>query len=252
MVLLSTVQGAQVTQRFGPSALRVEPSMYSTGDKAYWLPYFGASYFEDFHPGIDRSAPTGTQVLAMEAGTVTFAGWKDSVSGNQVEVEIRPGTRFSVNHLSVVRCRAGQIVGKADVIGSVGSSGATTGPHTHEGVSIREKDSNGVYRTFLYNPALFQVGGRYADDPRVKPETRYMRVNGPGINIRKNDADLFDFASVYAVTRADGIYRGGKRIAPLGKRFSFIRWRDDEGGRWAVVGGFGRALAIHKTLCHFL
>ena len=255
MVLLQSVQGARVTQRFGRSVLAVEPSMWFVGEKAYWLPFLGASFSENFHPGIDRAAPTGTQVLAMEAGHVVFAGWKDNVSGNQVEVEIRPNTRYSVNHLALVRVKVGQSVGKADVLGTVGSTGASTGPHTHEGLSIREQDARGVFRTFLYDPELFQRGGDLEHDERIDPLQRYVRVNGPGINIRKADQDLFDRDSIFAVTRSTGIYRvgTGKRLSGLKKAFAFIRWRTSEdAGQFAVVTGYGRRLAIHKSLVHFV
>jgi murein DD-endopeptidase MepM/ murein hydrolase activator NlpD len=253
MVLLATVPGALVTQDFGPSHLGVEPAMYSTGDKAYWLPYFGASYFDDFHPGIDRSASTGTPVRAMEAGVVAFAGWLDNISGNQVVVEIRPNTRYSVNHLSVVKVKVGQEVDKAQTIGLVGSTGASTGPHTHEGLSIREVDSKGVYRTFLYNPALFLSGGRYEDDPRIKPLLQYVQVNGPGINIRKAEGNLFDRDSIFARSKDDGIYRvgTGSRIGSLRYKFRFIRWRDTREGTFAIVTGWNRRLAIRKSLVHF-
>jgi murein DD-endopeptidase MepM/ murein hydrolase activator NlpD len=253
MVLLATVQGATVTQEFGQSHLTVEPSMWFVSEKAYWLPFLGASFSENFHPGRDRAAPVGTPVRAMEQGVVRFAGWKDNVSGFQVEVEIRENTRYSVNHLSVVKCRVGQKVDKGQTIALVGSTGASTGPHTHEGVSIREQDNRGVFRTFLYNPELFTKGGRLENSPLIKPEQRYIQLNGAGINIRRNDGDLFDPGSVYAVSRSDGIYRvgTGRRLGPLGKRFPFLRWRETEGGTWAVCTGFSRQLAIHRGLIHF-
>lgn len=256
MVLLATVQGA-LTQKFGPSWLGVEPAMYSTGDKAYWLPYAGASYFEDFHPGIDRSAPTGTPIKAMEAGTVVFAGWKDNISGYQVEVEIRENTRFSVNHLSKVTCYVGKKVTRGETIGLVGATGATTGPHTHEGLSIREKDAQGVYRTFLYNPQLFMAGGKFANDPRIQPvpTARKLAVNGAGINIRRTPPDLDDRQNIFAVTRATGIYRvgTGTRLSGLGYAFTFLNWKDADGLTFAVVSGYGgKRLAIAKHLVHWV
>ena len=253
MVLLATVPGATVTQKFGVSHLSVEPAMWFVGEKAYWLPFLGASFSDNFHPGIDRAAPAGTAVRAMEAGVVVFAAWKDNISGIQVEVEIREGTRFSVNHLLRTSVRVGQKVDRGQTIGLVGSTGASTGPHTHEGVSIREQDSRGVFRTFLYNPALFTSGGKLENDPRIKPEERYIQLNGPGINIRKADGDLWDKGSVYAISKSDGIYRVGTgvRIGPLNKRFRFLHWRNTEGGRWAICTGFSKRLAIHRTLIHF-
>lgn len=260
MVLLDTVAGGLKTQGFGPSSLAVEPAMWTTGDKAYWLSYAGASFVDDFHPGIDRAAPYGTDVRAMERGIVVFAGFKDGISGNQVEVEIREGTRFSVNHLAKVLVRVGQHVSKGQTIGRVGTSGATTGPHTHEGLSIREKDSAGVYRTFLYNPALFQEGGKFANDPRIKPEERYVVLNGPGINLRNMPLEFGTKGDVFARSRdagswgRAGIYRigTGKRIAPITKQLRFIRWADTDEGEFAVVTGFNRRLAVRRTLIHFV
>ena len=257
MVLLQTVQGARVTQVFGPSHLGVEPAMWTTGDKAYWLPYSGASFFDDFHPGIDRSAVLGTPILAMEDGTVVFAGWKDGISGNQVEVEIRPNTRYSINHLSKVLCRVGQHVRKGQTIGLVGTSGATTGPHTHEGLSIREKDAAGVFRTFLYNPALFQKGGVHADDPRVQPERRFMQVEAPALiwwagRGYDDREDIFAYARRRQGDRPPGIYRHGRRLRSLGYEFTFVRWQDTQIGRVAIVTGIGRRLAMRDEDCHFV
>lgn len=260
MVLLATVPGAFVTQRFGRSALGVEPSMWYVGEKAYWLPFLGASFSDNFHPGIDRSAAFGTPVLAMESGVVVFAAFKDGISGKQVEIEIRENTRYSVNHLSIITVRVGQHVDKGDMIGRVGTTGATTGPHTHEGLSIREKDSNGVFRTFLYNPELFMPGGKYADDVRVKPEARYIVLNGPGINLRDVPLEFNDKSDVFAKSMEahDGMRAGifrlgtGNRIGPLNKRFRFIRWAETENGTFAVVAGFRRRLGIRKSLIHFV
>lgn len=257
MVLLATVPGA-LTQKFGPSHLAVEPAMYSTGDKAYWLPYFGAQFFDDFHPGIDRSAAVGQPVRAMEAGTVTFAGWKDSISGYMVEVEIRENTRYSSNHHSKVLCRVGDKVIRGQTLALAGATGVAFGSHTHEGVSIREKDRDGVYRTFLYNPALFMAGGKFANDPRIQPlpaPRRKLAVNGPGINIRWAPPDLDSRSNIFAVSRADGIYRvgTGRRLSGLGYAFTFLNWKEDEGLTFAVVSGYGgKRLAIAKHLTHWV
>lgn len=257
-MLLETVDG-RVTQGFGPSVLRVEPGMYSTGDKAYWLPYFGASYFDDFHPGIDRSAEYGTEIRAMEAGTVVFADYKDDISGRQVEVEIRPNTRFSVNHLSTIHCQVGDRVPKGSLIGRVGTSGATTGPHTHEGVSIREADSNGIYRTFCYNPALFTKGGRLANDPRIQPLEQKLVVDGGGVTIWfagsgfDDRGDVWGYSRKRVADRPAGIYRHGERKAALTYQFTYIteRWTE-EFGVMVIVTGFNRKLAMQKDRVRFL
>lgn len=253
MVLLASVPGATITQGFGPSGLWVEPSMWAAGDVAGWSYFQGATYYDDFHPGIDRSASTGTPMRAMEAGTVSFAGWRDYISGYQVEIQIRPESSFSVNHLSRVSVKVGQRVRQGDVIGAVGSTGASTGPHTHEGVSVDTVIAGRVH-FLLYDPDLFMAGGRLANDPRIQPEQREIQLNGAGINLRKADEDLFDRASVYAMSRKDGIYRRGtgNRIAPLSKAFPFLRIRQTPFGDFAIVTGFGKRLAIRRNLVHFV
>lgn len=168
MALRRSVRFAKVTQEFGPADANVaslEPAMYHLGDSAYWQFIPGYHKHLHFHPGIDRAAPLGTMVLAMEKGRVIFAGFKDSISGNQVEVEIRPGTRYSVNHLHKITCHTGQIVQRGQKIGEVGMTGSATGPHTHEGVSIQ--DAAG--RSILWNPNIFFRGGYRANDPHIKP-----------------------------------------------------------------------------------
>jgi murein DD-endopeptidase MepM/ murein hydrolase activator NlpD len=168
MALRRSVRFARVTQQFGPAdavVASLEPAMYHLGESAYWQDYPGAHKHAHFHPGIDRAAATGTAVLAMEKGKVLFAGWKDDISGNQVEIEIRPGTQYSVNHLNRIFVRKGQQVARAQRIATVGSTGLATGPHVHEGVSIQ--DAAG--RSILWNPNIFFKGGSRANDPHIRP-----------------------------------------------------------------------------------
>lgn len=261
MALLATIPGAFVTQSWGKSWLSVEPEMYTSTDKAYWLQYPGGTYTENFHPGIDRSAPYGAPIVAMEAGVVEFSGWKDAVSGNQVEIAINEQGSFSVNHMSLRNVFVGQSVLKGQLIGHVGTSGlGVTGPHAHEGVSIYEKGSDGISRTFLYNPALFLAGGKFANDPRMQPEARYLRVNGPGVEIRYAPPEFDSREDVFALARGDkgpegsGIYRRStnNKLVSLEYRFKFFRWRDTMDGEYAIVGGMKRRLAIKKDRCHFV
>ena len=167
MALRRSVRFARVTQEFGGSTSSLQPAMYHLGQSAYWHFIEGYHKHVHFHPGIDRAAPHGTNVLAMEKGKVLFAGWKDDISGIVVTVEIRPGTEYSVNHLHRVATRAqvGRIVQRGDKIGEVGMTGLATGPHVHEGVSIRD----GHGRSILWNPNVFFRGGSRANDPHIKP-----------------------------------------------------------------------------------
>lgn len=84
----------------------------------------------DFHAGVDLAAPRGTPVRAAAAGAVVFSGDKGT-AGNLVELRHRDGTRTSYAHLENVRVRAGEAVTAGQVLGAVGSTGRTTGPHLH-------------------------------------------------------------------------------------------------------------------------
>ncbi len=82
------------------------------------------------HLAVDYAAPTGTPVWAVADGTVEFAGRKGG-NGIQVLLRHKGGYRTYYNHLSRVAkgLRAGAVVRQKDVIGYVGSSGISTGPH---------------------------------------------------------------------------------------------------------------------------
>ena len=83
------------------------------------------------HQGIDFGAPTGTPVGAGGRGTVTFAGWNAGGFGNLVVIQHRLGFQTWYGHLSAVHVSAGQAVAGGSRIGSVGSTGNSTGPHLH-------------------------------------------------------------------------------------------------------------------------
>jgi murein DD-endopeptidase MepM/ murein hydrolase activator NlpD len=83
-----------------------------------------------FHTGIDIGANTGTPIRAAMSGRVTFAGWSD-VFGNYVVINHHSGYRTLYGHMSVIRVKNGALVGTAERIGDVGSTGVSTGPHLH-------------------------------------------------------------------------------------------------------------------------
>ena len=84
----------------------------------------------DFHAGLDLAAPRGTPVRAAAAGTVLFSGARGSF-GNLVEVEHDDGTRTSYGHLEDLDVAASERVAVGQVLGAVGSTGRSTGPHLH-------------------------------------------------------------------------------------------------------------------------
>ncbi len=91
----------------------------------------------EYHSGQDISAPKGTPVVAPADGTVTHAGWQSGY-GNLVTVDHGNGLSTRYGHLSKVEVAAGQEVKRGALLGLVGSTGRSTGPHLHYEVRIGE------------------------------------------------------------------------------------------------------------------
>lgn len=88
------------------------------------------------HSGIDLAAPVGTEVKAPNNGVVTFAMIGLLSPGNTVVIDHGLGLFTSYYHLDSILVKVGEHVSKGDVIGTVGSTGFSTGPHLHYAVSI--------------------------------------------------------------------------------------------------------------------
>ena len=84
-----------------------------------------------FHNGQDLAAPTGAPIKAPLPGNVTAAGWLSGACGNGVKIDHPDNWSTSYCHLSRVNVRSGQSVNVGSVIGLVGSTGRSTGPHLH-------------------------------------------------------------------------------------------------------------------------
>lgn len=84
----------------------------------------------DFHAGLDISASRGTAVFATADGTVEAVGYNGDY-GNSIEVGHGYGIRTRYGHLARYLVRSGQTIKRGDVIGYVGATGRTTGPHLH-------------------------------------------------------------------------------------------------------------------------
>lgn len=89
----------------------------------------------DYHKGADLKAPYGSEVLAMAAGTVTMAQWHYSY-GNVVEVDHGNGLSTLYAHLESIDVAEGDKVAQGQQIGTVGSTGNTTGVQCH--VEVRQ------------------------------------------------------------------------------------------------------------------
>jgi murein DD-endopeptidase MepM/ murein hydrolase activator NlpD len=93
---------------------------------------------QDFHPGIDIAADEGTPIRAATAGRVIAAG-PDGGYGNVVVVDDGSGMTTRYAHCSQIFARVGQAVDPSTIIGAVGSTGHSTGPHLHFEVRMNDK-----------------------------------------------------------------------------------------------------------------
>lgn len=83
------------------------------------------------HRALDIAAPLGTPVYAADGGFVTFAGWTDVGYGYLLRVDHGNGYATWYGHLSGFNVVLGETVQRGDLIGYVGSTGHSTGPHLH-------------------------------------------------------------------------------------------------------------------------
>lgn len=88
------------------------------------------------HSGIDLAAPIGTEIKAPNNGIVTFAMEGLLSPGNTVVIDHGMGLFTSYYHLDTISVKKGDTIKKEDVIGTVGTTGFSTGPHLHYAVSI--------------------------------------------------------------------------------------------------------------------
>lgn len=90
------------------------------------------------HKGLDIGYPTGTIIRACESGTVTSAGWGGG-HGKRVIIDHGDGIVTLYAHMSRIHAAKGQKVQRGQVIGEVGSTGNSTGPHLHLEVIVNGK-----------------------------------------------------------------------------------------------------------------
>lgn len=101
------------------------------------------------HAGLDFTAPTGTPIYATADGTVTRADFSTGGYGNHVIINNGYGYETLFGHMVRVKARAGQKVKRGEIIGWVGSTGKSTGPHCHYEVHKNGEPVDPVY--YFYN-----------------------------------------------------------------------------------------------------
>ena len=101
-----------------------------------------------FHAGMDFSANTGTPVYATGNGRIKKAGWQSGY-GKVIIVDHGYGYETWYAHLNKYNVRVGQKVVRGEVIGEVGNTGKSTGPHLHYEVHLKGKVMNPVNYYFM-------------------------------------------------------------------------------------------------------
>ena len=126
-VLEALMYNRRLTAEVRPEGRPVSTGYMSSGFGYRTDPFHGR---RAFHGGLDFVAPKGSDVLAVAAGVVTFAG-RDGNYGNMVEIDHGNGliTRYAHNKENLVG--VGDAVKKGDLIALVGSTGRSTAPHVH-------------------------------------------------------------------------------------------------------------------------
>jgi len=101
-----------------------------------------------FHTGMDFSAQQGTDVYATGNGTVVKAGWETGY-GNTVDINHGFGYVTRYAHLQKCTVKAGKKVMRGEVIGKVGNTGKSTGPHLHYEVRVKGQAVNPINYYFM-------------------------------------------------------------------------------------------------------
>ena len=122
------------------------PNTILTGSGQFGWPVDGGYISDHFggernHKGMDIAANTGTEIYAADDGEVVSAGWNTGGYGYFVQIGHVDGYQTVYGHMSAVLVTEGQLVSRGQLIGEVGSTGDSTGPHCHfevrhEGVCV--------------------------------------------------------------------------------------------------------------------
>ncbi len=133
-ILWETLREIKTIQQVTPSIRPVEGGWISSKFGFRESPF---SNKHEFHSGVDIAVHKGTPVMATANGTVTYAHYRGSF-GNVIFINHGFGIMTRYAHLSCFHVKKGQEVKRGDVIGEVGSTGRSTGPHLHYEVRLND------------------------------------------------------------------------------------------------------------------
>ena len=146
-----------------PSRMPVNGAALTSGFGMRWHPVIGGRHQ---HKGVDLAEPVGSPVYATADGVVGRADWFSSY-GLYISLEHGGNIETRYGHLSRLNVAAGQTVHKGDLIGYVGTTGRSTGPHLHYEVRIA-----GV----AVNPIPYLQGG--VQTAAVVATTEHLAIGG--------------------------------------------------------------------------
>jgi murein DD-endopeptidase MepM/ murein hydrolase activator NlpD len=129
--------------------------------------------YRRMHAGIDFKASHGTPIYAVTDGTVSFAG-RHGGHGNYVRLTHGGGLGTGYAHMSRIAVSNGERVRRGQVIGYVGSTGLSTGPHLHyemyrNGSTVNPSGVSFVMRAQLSGRELASFRGRLAELQTIAP-----------------------------------------------------------------------------------
>jgi murein DD-endopeptidase MepM/ murein hydrolase activator NlpD len=132
------------------------------------------------HSGIDFRASYGSPIYAVSDGTVSFAG-RHGGHGNFVKLSHGGGLGTGYAHMSRIAVRSGQHVRRGQVIGYVGSTGLSTGPHLHyemyrNGKTVNPNSVSFVTRAQLSGRELASFKAQLGELQRIEPGAALARL----------------------------------------------------------------------------
>lgn len=139
--LEAIIRKAQTGEQLGTGVYTWPAPGYSSITSPYGWRYHPILKVNKLHTGVDIGAPMGANIVAADAGKVIYAGWQNGY-GQTVIIDHGAGKSTLYGHQSKIMVSYGQSVDKGQIIGKVGSTGWSTGPHLHFEVRINGSPTN--------------------------------------------------------------------------------------------------------------
>jgi len=141
---------------------------------------FGVQRPTHIHSGIDYAIKEGAPLSITRNGVVTFVGERGGY-GNVVEVEVEKGVVLFFAHLRDMLVKKGDQLVAGQALGTVGSTGNSTGPHLHLELYVNDQKVDPDSRADLRD--AIRVGGTIGAAPTVKPSASLAQTRGAGASL---------------------------------------------------------------------